>query len=188
MRRTLLLSAGLHLLLALAALSWRAPRPAAPDEPARIALVFGAGGRVQTPPATTPRAPRPQQVPTAGDPATPPPVAAPAPPRPDSAAPGVRVERPDPTIIPARDRPDNRAPAYPEVARRLRQHGTVLLRMYIAPDGAVTRVETLRSSGVAVLDSAAIAALARWRFLPAEENGQPVASTRDQPVSFVLDQ
>ncbi len=184
MRRTLLLSAGLHLLLALAALSWRAPRPAAPDEPARIALVFGATDRARTLPAVAPHA---APGPTAGDPATPPTVAPPAPPRPDSTAPGVLVERPDPTIIPARDRQDNRAPAYPEAARRLRQHGTVLLRLYIAPDGAVTRVEALRSSGVAVLDSAAIEALARWHFLPAEENGQPVASTRDQPVSFVLD-
>ena len=185
MRRTLPLSAGLHLLLALAALSWRAPRPVAPDEPARIELVFGASDRVRTLSAVAPRAP---PGPTADDPATPPPVAPPAPPRPDSAAPGVRVERPDPTIIPARDRPDNRAPAYPEAARRLRQHGTVLLRLYIATDGSVTRVEALRSSGVAVLDSAAIAALARWHFLPAEENGQAVASTRDQPVSFVLGQ
>jgi protein TonB len=90
-------------------------------------------------------------------------------------------------MLPARDRVGNRGPAYPAGARLRREQGTVLLRLYIGADGAVERVATLRSSGVPALDEAAAAALARWRFLPAQSGGQPVASTRDQPVSFVLD-
>jgi protein TonB len=100
--------------------------------------------------------------------------------------PGLRPERPDPTLIEAQGVASNRGPDYPQSAWQLRQQGTVVLRLYIGTDGAVVRVETRRSSGVPALDAAAIAALSAWRFLPAEQAGQPVPSYRDQPVSFVL--
>jgi periplasmic protein TonB len=191
MRRVLLLSVGLHVLALASLLAVRQPAPPEPDEPARIEVVFGNGGAAPSPsgavaaPGAVAGTPRPPD-PAAGDPdRAAAGLAALA--RPATEDPGLRVERPDPLMIPARDAVGNHAPDYPEAARRLHQQGTVLLRLHIGTDGSVTRIETLRSSGVGALDAAAAAALAQWHFLPAERAGQAVASYRDQPVSFVLD-
>jgi protein TonB len=184
MQRVLLLSSALHALALVAVIGLRAPAPKQPEDPARIELVFGpaappgpAAWPVLDPPLPDP--PAPDGTATAAP--QPPPAAS------GTADAGVRVERPDPTLIPAHEVASNRGPQYPPSAWQLRQQGTVLLRLHIGADGAVIRVETLRSSGVASLDEAAIAALSVWRFLPAERAGQPVASYRDQPVSFVLE-
>jgi protein TonB len=198
MQRVFLVSLGLHALALASLLALRATPPAEPDEPARIEVIFGVSGAAPPAPAAV-IAPAPQ---VASGTTTPPPpdgadgapeeVLAPAAPpaaaaRPAAPDPGLRVDQPDPLMIPARDAFGNHAPDYPEAARRLRQQGTVLLRLHIGTDGAVTRIETLASSGVAALDEAARAALAGWHFLPARRAGQPVASYRDQPVSFVLE-
>jgi protein TonB len=190
MRRALLLSSGLHALALAAALGLRPPPLAEPDEPARLEVIFGdsvaaaAPAEAATPPVGhEPPRPDPGPIPQAA------PVARPDPPAPPAEArpPGYRVDRPDPTLIPARDRPGNRGPAYPRAAWERRETGKVVLRLHIGPDGVVTRVETLRSSGVASLDEAAIEALSTWRFVPAERDGRPVASYRDQPIEFVLE-
>ena len=117
--------------------------------------------------------------------------------RPASAAPpgagghpdtsGVRVERPDPTMIPARDDAGNHAPPYPDTARAAHIGGTVLIRLHISETGAVTWVEKLQSSGDASLDAAAELTLAHWHFLPAQQDGLPVPSYRDQPVIFAIE-
>jgi protein TonB len=185
MQRVLLLSSGLHALALAAMFGLRAPALPDPEQPARIEMVFGpaaaptpAAWPVLDPPLPDPPAPGPGPMasPTQAPPATSP-----------TTDPGVRPERPDPTLIPAQGVASNRGPDYPPSAWQQRQQGTVLLRLHIGADGAVIRVETRRSSGVPALDAAAIAALSVWRFLPAERAGQPVASYRDQPVSFVLE-
>jgi len=183
MQRVVLLSLALHGLALVLLLALRWPAPAEPDEPARIEVFFGSAAVV--PPAAA-AAGLPGDAATAAN-SLRPPAGADAASAVRAADPGLRVERADPLFVPARDDEGNRGPAYPEVARRLRQGGTVLLRLHVGADGAVTRVETLQSSGVAVLDAAAMAALATWHFLPAERAGQPVPSYRDQPVRFVLD-
>jgi protein TonB len=196
MQRVLMVSFGVHVVALASVLALQPPVPAEPDQPARIEVVFGTSG--EAPPATAglavpvaasiaaPVAPQPpdadglaESVPLSGAQQN----ASVRPPAPD---PGLRVDRPDPQMIPAREAVGNHAPDYPEAARRMHQQGTVLLRLHIGTDGAVTRIELLQSSGCAALDDAARAALTRWRFLPAEMAGQPVASYRDQPVSFVL--
>ena len=179
LRRTVPLSLALHALALASAFPWHWPAMPEPDEPARIEVWFGTGG---TRLPMTAVGDRPKEPADTGAIPRPPDGVAPSAP-----VPGLRTERPDPLMLPARDDPGNRGPAYPVAALRLRQQGTVLLRLYIGADGAVTRVETRRSSGVAALDAAAVAALSAWRFLPAERAGQPIASYRDQPVSFVLD-
>lgn len=81
---------------------------------------------------------------------------------------------------------DNPAPAYPRLSRRLREQGTVLLRVYVESNGAPTRVELKQSSGHTRLDEAALDAVQRWRFLPARQGDAAVAGWVIVPLSFSL--
>jgi protein TonB len=63
----------------------------------------------------------------------------------------------------------------------------VLLRLAINADGQVSDAEIVRSSGYDELDeAAAIWVKAHWRYLPALQNGQPVAATTTALVTFRL--
>jgi TonB family protein len=55
-------------------------------------------------------------------------------------------------------------PEYPIEARRLRLTGAGVFAMHVRPDGTVSSVEVLKSTGHAILDQAAIAAFRQWRF------------------------
>jgi protein TonB len=79
----------------------------------------------------------------------------------------------------------NRPPAYPQDAVRNGQHGTVVVLIHISPAGTAAAVDVVRSSGYALLDRAAREAVMRWRFLPAVNGGQPVAS--DMTMGFVFE-
>ena len=57
-------------------------------------------------------------------------------------------------------------PDYPIGALRRAWEGTGLFRCNVRPDGAVSSVFVLQSTGHAILDQAAIAAFQRWRFKP----------------------
>lgn len=80
----------------------------------------------------------------------------------------------------------NRPPVYPREAIRRRLEGTVVLRLYIAASGRVERVEVERSSGHAMLDRSATAAVRRWHGRPALLNGVPTSSEELLPVKFKL--
>ncbi|MBF0294717.1 MAG: energy transducer TonB [Magnetococcales bacterium] len=82
---------------------------------------------------------------------------------------------------------NNPKPAYPPSARRMGQQGTVLLTVEVSASGEVARVEVKSGSGVDSLDRAALAAVEKWRFVPARRNGQPVAATVTVPIRFQLD-
>jgi protein TonB len=155
-------------------------RVPAPGEPARMEVIFGANGVMPVPPQPVPP-------PVPADVAGGPPPPAPATAVPAGADPGLRLDQPDPSLIPARDDPGNRPPAYPPGSWLRHEQGTVLIRLHIAADGTVQRLEKLASSGIPALDDAATAALAHWHFLPARQHGQPVPSYRDQPVRFVIE-
>lgn len=93
------------------------------------------------------------------------------------------------TAVPPRYRAGgetNPWPRYPLAARRRGLEGEVLLRISVNADGTAEKVEVLRSSGQPLLDRAAMEALARWRFEPAQAAGQPVAGTIEIPVTFRL--
>jgi periplasmic protein TonB len=77
-------------------------------------------------------------------------------------------------------------PEYPSSARRLRQEGVVLLTVDVAADGRPASVSVKRSSGVPVLDEAAVGAVRGWRFEPARSSGRAVASRVEIPVRFSL--
>lgn len=78
-------------------------------------------------------------------------------------------------------------PDYPPISRRLNETGTVTLHLVISDTGTITDVTVERSSGHERLDAAAVAWVkAHWRYQPAVQNGQPVASTADAQVKFEL--
>lgn len=83
----------------------------------------------------------------------------------------------------------NPAPAYPMDARRDNEQGEVLLRVLVAADGSVKRVEVVHSSGFDLLDDSAVDAVrTRWRFVPARRDGIGVESWALVPVQFSLRQ
>ena len=71
-------------------------------------------------------------------------------------------------------------PVYPYEARRARIQGRGWYRMYINPDGTVTRVGVLKSTGSEMLDVNAANGLIHWRAKP----GTP--KEVDIPITFSL--
>jgi protein TonB len=81
---------------------------------------------------------------------------------------------------------NNPAPVYPNMSRRLREVGTVQLRVRVSADGAPLEVQLARSSGYDRLDEAARAAVQKWKFEPAKRNGAAVEAWVIVPVEFSL--
>jgi protein TonB len=81
----------------------------------------------------------------------------------------------------------NQPPAYPPRARRLGQHGIVWVSLDVDETGRVTAARIETSSGHALLDEAALAALREWCYRPARRGGVPVATTIRVPVEFRLE-
>jgi protein TonB len=80
----------------------------------------------------------------------------------------------------------NRKPDYPAEALRRRLQGEVLLRVNVSAAGQPEEIAVLTSSGFAMLDAAAIAAVRHWRFHPATQGGLPVAAPASVPIRFRL--
>ncbi len=76
-------------------------------------------------------------------------------------------------------------PEYPDEARKAKYQGVVVLRVDIDSHGAPTAVEIVRALGLGMDDRAA-AAVSRWRFTPALENGKPVPASILVEVAFRL--
>jgi TonB family protein len=74
---------------------------------------------------------------------------------------------------------------YPE--RELRDHvgGDVILRFTIDDRGNVQNIEVAQSSGHDGLDHAAVACAQTWHYLPAIQNGKPVAVFWSAQISWV---
>jgi protein TonB len=77
--------------------------------------------------------------------------------------------------------------AYPQAAWRLGHEGRVLLRIEISAGGEVLDVEVLESSGHALLDQAAQAAVRAWDYRPATERGVPVRGSLLHRITFRLE-
>jgi protein TonB len=90
-------------------------------------------------------------------------------------------------VIPAMkdDRFRNRPPIYPVEAEMLGEHGTVVLLIHVSEKGLATGADVAESSGVAVLDQAAVTAVRKWRFHPALKEGRPVPF--DMPFRFIFE-
>jgi protein TonB len=82
---------------------------------------------------------------------------------------------------------NNPAPPYPQICRDRGQQGKVVLLVRIAADGRAVLVKIATSSGYQRLDTTAREAVSRWKFVPAQQGGQPVAATVMVPVVVHLD-
>lgn len=113
----------------------------------------------------------------AGEVGPPPPPRVDAPPQPQAP---VRVG----SVIRAPQKIHHVAPEYPDIARRARISGVVILEALIAEDGSVRDVKVLRSKPL--LDEPAMEAVRQWRFTPTLLNGQPVPVIMTVTVTFTL--
>jgi protein TonB len=181
------------------------PEPQKPPEPPKPPI------QTSEPPATAPPAPAIPQNPNvpAPKPAEQPPKAAsnqakpapqPAPAQPPPAKPqqapvfdlaGTESESNAVAlgghILPASpdNRFRNRPPIYPPEAEMRGEHGTVVVMIHVSEDGVASGVDVAQSSGVAVLDRAAVDAVRKWRFRPALKQGRTVPF--DMPFRFIFE-
>jgi periplasmic protein TonB len=76
---------------------------------------------------------------------------------------------------------------YPALAMRLNHEGATLVNVHIGADGSVSGVDVAQSSGHDELDEASVKCITNgWRFKPATQNGQPVASTKPYRIVWKL--
>jgi TonB family protein len=77
-------------------------------------------------------------------------------------------------------------PKYTKEARKAHIQGKVVLSFVVRADGTVGDIKVTKSLDKG-LDENAMAAVKRWRFKPAEKNGEPVAVLLAAEVAFHLD-
>jgi protein TonB len=93
----------------------------------------------------------------------------------------------DPNSTAHADYARNPLPAYPAIARRRAEQGTVTVSVLVGADGSVERAEVADSSGFDTLDAAALETVrSRWRFVPARRGGHAVESWVLVPIRFAL--
>lgn len=140
----------------------------------------GASGMEEPPPA--PAQERPQLVEEKPMPAPVPeaPVAPDAP-TPAPLPAGVSLA-PGDVPVPIKDQ--SPPPDYPAAAMRAGAEGTVMVRVEVGTDGAPLSVDIAERSGSRDLDRAAVEAVRRWRFQPAQRDGQPVVGAVTVPIDF----
>lgn len=79
----------------------------------------------------------------------------------------------------------NGDPEYTDIARRVKFQGVVLLTVIVGESGSADVIRIHHPLGLG-LDEAAVAAVRRWKFQPAEKDGNPVAVQVSIEVSFRL--
>jgi len=80
----------------------------------------------------------------------------------------------------------NPAPAYPAESRRRGEEGRTLLRVRVLADGSPEEIHLHLGSGFERLDQAAIDAVRRWKFVPAQQGGSAIAAWVIVPIQFSL--
>jgi TonB family protein len=76
-------------------------------------------------------------------------------------------------------------PTFGNVARNLKYSGTVLVNLWVKPDGTVTHLSVVHAIGLE-LDERALAAVQQYKFAPATENGNPVVVELNVEVNFQI--
>jgi protein TonB len=80
-------------------------------------------------------------------------------------------------------------PRYPELARRAKVQGQVILQAVVHKDGTVGEVTVLKTPGAKLgFDEAAMQAVKQWRYKPGLQNGKPVDVYFTIIVDFYLSQ
>jgi protein TonB len=75
-------------------------------------------------------------------------------------------------------------PSYPELAKRARIQGIVLLQVTVGEAGNVTDIKVIR--GHPLLNDGAVAAVRKWKYSPTLLNGEPVPVIATVTVNFIL--
>ncbi|MCI1146705.1 energy transducer TonB [Stenotrophomonas maltophilia] len=75
-------------------------------------------------------------------------------------------------------------PAYPAAALRAGETGSVVVRVDVDATGYPNNATVIQRSGSRELDRAATDAVRRWRFTPAQSNGQAVPGSIEVPFDF----
>ncbi len=79
-------------------------------------------------------------------------------------------------------------PEYPELARKARIQGKVILQAVIRKDGTVGDIKVLKEPAADLgFAEAAIAAVKQWRYRPAMQNGRPVDVYFTVVVNFTIE-
>jgi protein TonB len=76
-------------------------------------------------------------------------------------------------------------PNYPDIARRARIEGKVILQAVVNKEGDVNEVNVLSSTNP-MFNDAAIEAVKQWKYKPALQNGKPVSVYYTIRVDFRL--
>ncbi len=67
-------------------------------------------------------------------------------------------------------------PEYPQIAKKINLHGTVKLKIWVRPDGAVRRVQCL--GGHPVLAEAALRSVKSWKYQPGPQESTILVEVR----------
>jgi protein TonB len=102
-----------------------------------------------------------------------------------SATPGVALAPGDQPVPLSGQTPP---PRYPSDALRKGESGTVLVRVEVDVNGAPAGVALVQRSGSRDLDRAAMEAVRKWRFMPAQRDGQAIAASLVIPIDFKADE
>jgi protein TonB len=77
-------------------------------------------------------------------------------------------------------------PEYPAESRRCHEEGIVAFKVQVNSDGSVGAIKLAKDSGFPRLNDAAFTSLRTARFVPATEDGKPIATTVLVPYRFIL--
>jgi protein TonB len=77
-------------------------------------------------------------------------------------------------------------PQYPDMARKTRVAGVVIVEAIINKDGSVEQVKVLKGLPMGMSESA-VEAVKQWKFKPGTLNGEPVDVIFNLTVTFKLD-
>lgn len=202
---SLLLVIGLHVLVLLAVFQWRSTSTPPIIDVLSIQMLH-ASPPVEAPVKPTPTPPKPKPVqkqppkPVVKRVVSPEPIAAAKPePKPVVVEQPTPVETPpkpateEPALAPAVVPPrfdaaylNNPTPSYPALSRRNGETGRVMLRVQVGADGLPKNITIAESSQFSRLDDAAIAAVKRWRFVPAKQGDQAISEWVLVPLNFKL--
>jgi len=77
-------------------------------------------------------------------------------------------------------------PPYPDVARRIRREGVVILELLVERDGTISSIRSTTELGFG-LEESALSTVRSWRLEPALLHGKPIAVLYRLHVRFELD-
>jgi len=78
------------------------------------------------------------------------------------------------------------SPDYPPAAKKRRTEGWVELQFMVGVDGVPRQIQVLRAQPAGLFDRSAVRALGRWKFRPAQRDGQPVEALARTTINFKL--